>query len=153
MESRATFKNVKASPKKLRFLLPELKKMSPSRAVDHLFYSNKKGARILYKIVRSAMANAKATLKTDEHLLQFKALSVDEGNTLKRYKAGGKGNVKPIAREFSHVTVILEAVKTAPKAIEKPALPEAKKEVLVKKEQAAPVKKTEKKVTSKKAKK
>lgn len=119
MEAKAAFKNVKVSPKKLRFLLPEIKKLTPLEAVNHLLYSPKKGANVLYKVIKSALANAKATLKVDEHLLQFKALFVDEGNTLKRYKAGGKGAVKPIAREFSHVTVILEApeVKPSPKNV------------------------------------
>lgn len=111
MESRASFKNVKITPKKLRSLLPAVKKMKPLDAVEHLFYSPKRGAKVLYKVIRSAMANAKATLKTEDRLLQFKALFVDEGHTLKRYKAGSKGAAKPIAREFSHITVVLEAVK------------------------------------------
>lgn len=111
MESRASFKNVKITPKKLRSLLPAIKKMKPQVAVEHLFYSPKRGAKVLYKVIRSAMANAKATLKTEDRLLQFKALFVDEGHTLKRYKAGSKGAAKPIAREFSHITVVLKAVK------------------------------------------
>lgn len=111
MESRASFKNVKITPKKLRSLLPAIKKMKPQVAVEHLLYSPKRGAKVLYKVIRSAMANAKVTLKTEDSSLQFKALFVDEGHTLKRYKAGSKGAAKPIAREFSHITVVLEAVK------------------------------------------
>ena len=103
--------------------------MTPLAATEHLFYSPKRGSKVLYKVIRSAMANAKATLKTDDHLLQFKALFVDEGNTLKRFRAGSKGGAKPIAREFSHITVILEAVSLpTPKKEEPKKLEEGKKE-------------------------
>ncbi len=149
MEARASFKNVKIAPKKLRFLLPAVKNMTPARAVEHLFYSNKRGAKILYKAIRSAMANAKQTLKTDEHLLQFKALFVDEGNTLKRYKAGGKGAAKPIAREFSHITVVLEAPASV--ASKKVEVKKAVEEKLTKVQTKATEKVTpKKKVTSRK---
>ncbi|MCX7880905.1 MAG: 50S ribosomal protein L22 [Patescibacteria group bacterium] len=109
MEAKAYIKNVKISPKKLRFLLPEVKKLKPLEALDYLFYTPKKGARILYQALKSAIDNAKKTLKIKEDLLKFKVLTVEEGQKLKRYQPGGRGTVKPIVKRMSHIKVILES--------------------------------------------
>jgi len=47
-------------------------------------------------------------------------LTVEEGQKLKRYLPGSRGNVKPIKRRMSHIKIILEArdVKMAPSKIE-----------------------------------
>ncbi|MCR4312671.1 MAG: uL22 family ribosomal protein, partial [Candidatus Roizmanbacteria bacterium] len=54
----------------------------------------------------------------------FKLLSVEQGQKLKRYKPGSRGNAKPINRRMSHIKIILEAKvekKTEPKVeISKP---------------------------------
>lgn len=108
MESTTVIKNVRISPKKLRFLLPKLRKLTPLEALDYLFYTSKKGAKILYSAIKTAINNAKNTLKTDENLLKFKVLAVEEGLKLKRYRPGGRGTVKPYKRRFSHIRIVLE---------------------------------------------
>ncbi|MBI3620511.1 50S ribosomal protein L22 [Candidatus Roizmanbacteria bacterium] len=112
MEAITYFKNLKVSPKKLRFLLSAVKKLKPAQAVDYLYYSPQKAGRVLYKVLQSAIANGKSTLKTDASLLQFKLLTVEEGQRMKRYRPGGRGTAKPIRHEYSHVKVILQS--TAP---------------------------------------
>ena len=109
MEIKAYIKNVRISPKKLRFLLPAIKKLSPVEALDYLFYTPKKGARILYKAIKSALDNAKNVLKTNENLLKFKLFTIEEGPRLKRYRPGGRGTVKPIKRKMSHIKIVLES--------------------------------------------
>lgn len=125
MESKATFKNIKISPKKLRMLLPEIKRVSPEQALDYLYNTPKKGAKLLYKAIKSAISNAKTTLKVDGRLLKFKVLSVDQGQSLKRFRPGGRGTAKPIKRRFSHITVVLIAEepvqKTSPETAKIPA--------------------------------
>ena len=88
-------KNVKITPKKLRFLVTDLKKQSPSQAMHTLYYTPKKGAEFLRKAIGSALSNAKNTMNIDESLLQFKSVIVEEGIRLKRYRAGSKGMAKP----------------------------------------------------------
>lgn len=107
MESKTMIKNVRISPKKLRFLLKDVKKLTPKQALDYLYYTPKKGAKILYQVIKSAINNAKNYLKVGEDLLKFKVLAVDEGIKLKRYRPGGRGIVKPYMRRFSHVFVVL----------------------------------------------
>lgn len=108
MESKTIIKNVRISPKKLRFILPEIKKLKPKDALTHLFYTPKKGAKILYQAIHSAINNAKNYLKVDEDQLKFKLLSVNEGIKLKRYRPGGRGTVKPYKKRFSHIIIVLE---------------------------------------------
>lgn len=111
MESKSIYKDLRISPKKLRFLLPEVKKMKPKEALDYLFYDLSKASRILHKAIQSSINNAVSTLKADENLLEFKALCVEEGHRLKRFRAGSKGNVKPILKRFSHIRIVLKSVK------------------------------------------
>lgn len=114
MEIKAFQKNAKISPKKTRFLLDSIRSMTPEQAVDALYYMPHKSAKILRAVIKSALANATNTLKIDSHLLQFKSLSVDQGNKLKRFRAGGRGTAKPYVHELSHIAVILETKKSAP---------------------------------------
>ena len=107
MEKTFYFKNLPISPKKLRFLLEELKKISPVSSLEYLEYLPKKGAKILKKAVKNAIDAAKSSLKINENELKFKTLAVDEGRKLKRYRPGGRGTVKPIVRRFAHLKIVL----------------------------------------------
>ena len=145
MEIRGYFKDLKIPPKKLRFFLEEIKKLSPNEALDYLYYSKKKPAQFFYKAIASVIASAKNTFKIDANLLKFKLLTVEEGRVLKRQKPGGRGAGKPIKRDFAHIKIILEAdtpkKATAIKPIVKPEIKEEEKKE-VKKEVKKVVKKT-----------
>jgi len=107
MEAKASVTDVHTTPKKLRTLLRDVKKMTPVKAMDHLLYSPKKSANILYKVIKSAVDNAKATLQIDVNLLIFKLLKVDQGHALRRYNPGSRGNAKPYRKQFSHISVVV----------------------------------------------
>lgn len=146
MEARTYVKNGKITPKKLRFLMPKIKKMKPAQALDYLFYSPLKGSTFFYKAIKSAITNANNTLKSDTNLLTFKVLKIDEGQKLRRYRPGGRGTSKPFKRRTAHITIVLEAkqpVVEPVNAIEKAALPSGKTET----------KQTKVKITPKKAEK
>ena len=93
-------------------MLPEIKKMRPTDALEKLFYHPKKPAKIFYKAIKSAVNNAKLTLKTSEDLLRFKLLTVEEGRKLKRFQPGAKGTVKPILKRYAHIKIVLTAEKS-----------------------------------------
>lgn len=122
MESTAYIKNIKISPKKLRFLLADIKKRKPNEVLDYLFYSPTKNSQFFYKAIKSAISNAKNNLKLDETKLVFKTLTVEEGQKLRRFKAGGRGAVKPFYRKYSHIKVVLKSTEdkkaAAPKQVE-----------------------------------
>jgi large subunit ribosomal protein L22 len=125
MESQAYIRNVPMSPKKLRFLAVGIRGMKPVDAVRVLRYTNKKGAVILKDAILSAMANAKHTLRTTDDLLQCKALIIEEGIKMKRFRAGSKGMAKPYVRAFSHIRVVLTAKGSVKSSTKKEQKPEA----------------------------
>lgn len=114
MESTTVIKNVRISPKKLRFLLPEIKKLTPKESLSYLLYTPKKGAKILYGAIKSAINNAKNYLKINEEELKFKVIAINEGLKLKRYQPGGRGTVKPYKKRFSHIKITLTGKENKP---------------------------------------
>jgi large subunit ribosomal protein L22 len=115
MEAKASVTDVHSTPKKLRILLADIKKMSPVKAMDLLYYSPKKSAMILYKVIKSAVDNAKATLQIDANLLEVKLLKVDQGHALRRYNPGSRGTSKPYRKQFAHIQVVVAMKSQAKK--------------------------------------
>ncbi|MEK7495416.1 MAG: uL22 family ribosomal protein [Patescibacteria group bacterium] len=109
METKAYFVNLPVSPKKARFYLPAIKKLKPAESLEFLMYENTDASEILYKAIKSALSSARQILKVEDNLLNFKLLSVEQGQKLKRYRPGSRGNAKPINRRMSHIKIILEA--------------------------------------------
>lgn len=129
MESRTYIKNLRISAKKLRFLANDIKKHTPFNALAALHYSDEKAGYIFYKAIKSAISNAKLSLKTSDDLLRFKTLLIEEGQVLKRYRAGGRGMTKQFARKTAHIKIILTA-QAAPKK-EEPKKVESKTAVKI----------------------
>ncbi|MBI2641245.1 hypothetical protein HYW87_01450 [Candidatus Roizmanbacteria bacterium] len=141
MESLTYIKNVQITPKKLRFIIADVRRMKPSEALDYLFYTPKESAILLRKAIQSAISSAKNALKIDERLLRFKLLTIEEGQKLKRFNPGGRGTVKPYIKRFSHIKIILEgerpSEKKAPAKVEAKAKPEVKERKIQVKEKKA----------------
>jgi len=127
-EVTTIIKGVKTSPRKLRVLLPSVRKVRPVLACDMLSYTTKRAAQILRKAILSAMANAEQTMKVKRDLLEWKTLAVDMGFVMKRFRAGGRGTAKPFKKRQSHITIVLssEEIPQQRKDLEKPS---EKKEV------------------------
>lgn len=109
MVYKAYIRHVRISPKKLRFIVDDVRKMLPREALNALYYSNKRAGKILYKAIKSAVDNSKKEPKVDPELLRFKILTIKEGPSLKRFRAGARGTAKPYKRRTSHIKVVLEA--------------------------------------------
>ncbi len=107
MESRTYARNLQITPRKLRLAADVARKRTPLNAVTTLQSMNTKSARILAKVIRSAITNAKQTLNAREDMVQFKLLVVEEGQKLRRYRAASRGMVRPFARQFAHAKIIL----------------------------------------------
>lgn len=116
------------SPKKANLIAGMVRQMDARKAMDTLKFTNKKGADILYKVVASAVANAKNNFKQKEEHLLVEEIIVTKGPTLKRHVPVSRGRAHPILKRTSHITVKL-GLNT------KHALTKTKE---VKKEEAAP---------------
>jgi large subunit ribosomal protein L22 len=67
-----------------------------------------KTARIVAKVIRSAVANADENLGIDVDALVIKNIIADQGPLLKRFRARARGRGTRILKRTSHITVILE---------------------------------------------
>jgi large subunit ribosomal protein L22 len=106
---RATAKYVRIAPRKARLVADEIRGKSYPQAVSLLRFTNKRAAKILSEILNSAASNAEHNMDVDANELRVKTVKVDEGPTVKRYKARAMGRATMIRKRTSHITVELEA--------------------------------------------
>ena len=73
-----------------------------------LGFTDKKAARIVRKVLKSAMANAAQNPNIDESILYVRKICVDQGPSLKRWRARAQGRAASIRKRTSHITVVLD---------------------------------------------
>lgn len=77
-------KNIMISPRKLRLLADNIKKLSPVEALTRLKFTNTKSARVMIKALQNVIADAKNNFNLDANTLKFDLIKVDEGLKIKR---------------------------------------------------------------------
>jgi len=118
MEVSATAKFVRISPKKARPLIAAVRKLPVTGALTVLKYHRSKTARLLYKVIKSAAANATNNYNLKEDNLRIKTLTVDGGPTTKRFWFRSHGAADPLLKRSSHFHVVVEEIK--PTLVKKP---------------------------------
>ena len=106
---KAIIRRVRISPKKANLVAYLIRGKKTTDALDILKFTPKKAAKILYKLVESASANAKNNFSQDEDSLYVKEVIVTEGPTYKRSLPISRGRVHPILKRTSHITVKVES--------------------------------------------
>ncbi len=107
MEIRAVLKHVRISPRKVRYIVATVKGESVEIGLNKLRFMPQKAAKILEKIVKSALANADQNPDIDVDSLVIKNVTADQGPVLKRFRARARGRGTRILKRTSHITVIL----------------------------------------------
>lgn len=95
----------------MRQLVFAIKKMTPTEAVEKLGLIRKTASEVLGKTIAAAIANAKVK-GADEKNLIFTSIAVGEGPRLKRGMAVSRGRWHPIVKKMSHLTIVLETIKS-----------------------------------------
>ncbi len=108
MEVRAVSKHLPISAQKVRLVINKVRGLGADEAVVVLRYMPQKGARLVEKTLKSAIANAEENFELNHQDLYISEIYADEGPTRKWRRFGARGRFKPILRRSSHVTVILE---------------------------------------------
>jgi large subunit ribosomal protein L22 len=101
-------KNIRRSPRKVRLVADAVRGRSVNEALALLSFMPQGAARDVYKVVKSAAANAESNFEIDINELYVHRIFVDEGPTLKRFKARAHGRVAPRLRRSSHITAVVE---------------------------------------------
>lgn len=111
MEVKAVARYARISPQKVRMVIDAVKGKPVEVGMSTLRFMPQKAAGILEKTLKSAVANADQQ-DIDVDSLYIKNICVDQGPTLKRFRARARGRGSRILKRTSHVTVIV-AEKTA----------------------------------------
>jgi large subunit ribosomal protein L22 len=107
MEARAIAKGVRIAPRKTRLVIDLVRGKSVNEADVILSNLNKESARVIKKVLTSAVANACNNLGLNKDDLIISEAFVDEGRTMKRFKFGSRGHIDPIKRRTSHITIVV----------------------------------------------
>ena len=106
-EVRAEAKWVRVSARKARLVLEHIRGRSVPEARTVLAFSPRAAAHDIEKVLRSAVANAESNpaLHWTGDDLVVHAVYVDEGPTLKRWRARARGRIGRIHKRTCHITV------------------------------------------------
>ncbi len=104
----ATNNSLRMSPRKVRLLIDLVRGMTVSEALVQLQFSHKTAARPVFKLLQSAIANAKQNFGMQEDGLIVKRAMVNGGAMQYRWSPRAFGRAAPIRRRTAHVTIVLE---------------------------------------------
>lgn len=114
MEVQAITRYARMSPKKMREVARVIQGRAASEALELIRFIPRKSARMIGKTLKSAVANAENNAELSvENLVVLKAI-IEEGPSLRRFKAAAKGSAAPRRKRMSHIRIVLSDVaKTA----------------------------------------
>jgi small subunit ribosomal protein S3 len=104
-EVAAILKGARISAQKVRLVADQIRGRGVEEALDILQFSGRKGARLLKKVLESAIANAEHNAGADIDDLTVSSIFVDEGKTMKRIKPRAKGRADRILKRSCHITI------------------------------------------------
>lgn len=115
MAFKSTHKFARISPRKVRPLADLVRGKFVDEALDILRYQPQRGARMLEKVIRSALANAQDPDQNpgrivEEHNLYLSEVCIDSGPMFKRARPRARGMSYMIKKRMSHIRVGIEEV-------------------------------------------
>lgn len=113
MEAKATARHIRMSPRKVRLVVDQIRGRSVNEAYALLQFSKKAAAEPVSKTLRSAVANAQVKAEDEGEFVDVDELIVrdafvNEGPTLRRWRAAAMGRAAPIRKRMSHITVVVD---------------------------------------------
>lgn len=108
MAASATLKYARMSAQKVRLVADQIRNKSVASAVNILAFSNKKAAKIVKKLLESAIANAEHNNGLDVDLLKINKIFVDQAGGLKRFMPRAKGRGNKIIKRNCHITIMVD---------------------------------------------
>jgi large subunit ribosomal protein L22 len=105
MQVEASLRYARISPQKCRLVADAVRGKGVGNALATLKFMPKKGAKLVLKVLESAIANAENNLGADIDELKVSSIQVDTAPVLKRFAARAKGRGNRIVKRNSHITV------------------------------------------------
>lgn len=111
MEASAKLSTVRLSPRKTRLVVDMIRGRGIQDALNILKFSPQPSAKLVSKLLSSAVANAEQKGVADVDRLYVKMIFVDGGTVLKRYVPRAMGRASKIRKPTSHISVTLSDMK------------------------------------------
>ena len=111
MESSAKLSSARLSPRKTRLVVDMVRGKQIQTALNILRFTPQPSARLVAKLLSSAVANAEQKGVSDVDRLFVKSIYVDGGAVLKRFLPRAMGRASKIRKPTSHITVVLAEKK------------------------------------------
>ncbi|MGH8222348.1 MAG: 50S ribosomal protein L22 [Woeseiaceae bacterium] len=105
MQVEATLRYAKISPQKCRLMADLIRGKNVDEALKTLSFAPKKSARIVKKVLESAIANAEHNHGADIDELKVSKIEVNDAPSYGRYRARAKGRGARIIKRNSHITI------------------------------------------------
>jgi len=103
MQVTARLRYARISPQKCRLVADTVRGKGVGNALSTLKFMPKKGARLVLKVLESAIANAENNLGADIDELKVTRIEIDTAPVLKRFAARAKGRGNRIVKRNSHI--------------------------------------------------
>ena len=107
MQVTAHLHHLRMSPRKVRLIADLIRGVDVAEADAQLAFAQKAAAVPLRKLLASAVANAEHNAKLNRTNLFVERIFVDQGPTLKRFRARAFGRAATIRKRSAHVTIAL----------------------------------------------
>lgn len=111
MESNAKLSSVRLSPRKTRLVVDLVRGKGIQEALNTLRFMPQPSAKLVSKLLKSAVANAEQKGVSDVDHLFVKSIYVDGGAVLKRFLPRAMGRASKIRKPTSHISVTLSDTK------------------------------------------
>jgi large subunit ribosomal protein L22 len=105
MQVTAKLRYARISPQKCRLVADTVRGKGVGNALSTLKFMPNKGARLVLKVLESAIANAENNLGADIDELKVTRIEIDTAPVLKRFAARAKGRGNRIVKRNSHITL------------------------------------------------
>lgn len=113
-DARASY--VRISPSKVKIVLDLVRGKGVDEAIAILKFTPKRAAKVVEKVIRSAVANAENNFDLDRGALYVARADVGSAPTMKRWHPRQRGRAFPILKRSSHIMIRVQERETSAKA-------------------------------------
>lgn len=107
MDVKASVKNVKSTPQKARLVIDLIRGKNVEEAFAILRTTNKRACEPIFKVLKSACANAENNNGLDAQSLYVKEAYVGDGQRMKRLLPRSKGRGEIIVKRLCNITIVV----------------------------------------------
>lgn len=109
-EAKAYLSNARISARKVKIVIDTIRNKKADEALAMLKYTTKAAAPIMYKLLKSAIANAVNNNGMDASKLVISEVFANQGPTMKRIMPRAQGRAYKIRKRTSHITIVVKEI-------------------------------------------